>query len=112
MLSGQTTTTTSSFPRLSSWMAFTAASMALPLDPPHRIPSSAISRLAYWKAVRSSVLYHLSTTSWLRTSGMKSYPIPSTLYPSFMPSWFNVSGSAKILPLGSAAMILMSFLCL
>ncbi|PWO31036.1 ribose-phosphate pyrophosphokinase 1 [Pyrenophora tritici-repentis] len=55
------------------------AAIALPDEPPHRMPSSEINLRAYRKDVRSSVLYHLSTIFWSKTSGMKSYPMPSTL---------------------------------
>ena len=111
MLSGRTTTTMSPFPKPSSLTPLTMAAIALPLLPPTRRPSSAMSLLAYAKDSRSSVLYHTSIAPRSSTSGMKSYPIPSTLYASFACSWFNDSGKARIEPNGSAAMTLMFGLC-
>ena len=76
MLSGNITTTVLSFGK--SFAIFNAALKALPEDPPQSKPSSLINLLAVKKLSLSSVLIHLSTNFLSRTSGMKSYPIPST----------------------------------
>ena len=46
----------------------------------------------------STVLYHLSTKDLSKTVGIKSYPIPSTLY-DVTSVLFNSSGCANIDPI-------------
>ena len=60
---------------------------------------------------RSPVLYHLSTRSRSSTSGMKSLPMPSTLYWMLGCSSFRLSGCARIEPCGSAPITLTCGLC-
>ena len=57
-----------------------AANVAAPEDPLINNPSSLIKRLAHKKEFLSSVLMYSSINVLSKTSGIKSYPIPSTLY--------------------------------
>ena len=57
-----------------------AAQTAPPEDPPIRSPSSFIIFLAILNESLSFILTYLSIKILSKTSGKKSYPIPSTLY--------------------------------
>ena len=70
--------TTHFWPGPRSRAARTAECMEAPLLPPHRRPSSLMSRRAMVKESLSRDLIHLSTTLRSSTVGMKSYPVPST----------------------------------
>lgn len=74
---------------------------ALPLLPPTNRPSRRISFLTASNDSSSSVLIHESTCAGSRdrTSGTKSYPIPSTMYSAPASAVFSSSGYARMLPL-------------
>ena len=69
-----------------------AAASAVPEDPPHKKPSSLTSLLAHAKASSSPIFIHSSTFVLSATLGIKSYPIPSTLYPPSGTSLLRDSG--------------------
>ena len=76
-----------------------AAQTAPPEEPPTNKPSSLISLLAMIKESLSLILMYSSTKLLSKTSGKKSYPIPSTLYgyTSFPPPRIEPKGSTPII---------------
>jgi len=85
-------------------MNLKATCKTAPADPPTRRPYCLIKFRAARREVTSSVLYHISTLTLAHVLGIKSYPIPSTLYA--YPCTFNYPGNAKTLPIGSAPTIM------
>ena len=73
--------------------------MAVPDDPPQSKPSSRIKRRAIRNDSSSSVFTYSSINELFKTSGKKSYPIPSTKYDetSVPPPKIEPTGSAPII---------------
>src|SRR5882762_2703435 len=108
--SGNSTTTLApavsaiTFPSLVVFNHRKAPLNALPLLPPTSNPSLLIKTRTAAQASSSDVLTQALTSAGSRdrTSGTKSYPMPSTTYAAPSPAVLRAAGKARILPIFEA----------